>query len=137
MKTPVPTAYQNTDVSPHRSKDQIETLLGKVNAVGFRWYSTVGANETLEAGLDFQGRQRAFRLSVDFKDERERRQKLRALYWYLKSKIEAVVFGLVDLEQEFLPYLIVQGGETVYEHLGGQNMRLLLPPPSENGDEKS
>jgi hypothetical protein len=34
----------------------------------------------------------------------------------------------VDLEREFLPYLLTADGETVFDHLGGQNMRLLAEP---------
>lgn len=41
-------------------------------------------------------------------DERYRNQAYRLLYWYLKSKFEAVETGLVDFEQEFLPHLIIK-----------------------------
>ena len=69
-----------------------------------------------------------FRLQVDYKNDREKRQRLRALYWYLKAKIGAIQFGLVDLEREFLPYLITASGKTVYEELGGVDMKLLPAP---------
>jgi hypothetical protein len=84
--------------------------------------------EILEAGLEWNGREVAFRLKVGYEDDQERKQRLRALYWYLKAKVEAIMFGLVDLEREFLPYLLTADGETVFDHLGGQNMRLLAAP---------
>ena len=41
-------------------------------------------------------------------DERRRNQAYRLLFWYLKSKFEAVETGLVDFEQEFLPHLMIK-----------------------------
>lgn len=35
-------------------------------------------------------------------------QSLRLLYWFLKSKLEAVSYGLVDFDEEFLGNLIVR-----------------------------
>jgi hypothetical protein len=130
-------SYANTSVTPARSKEQIEELLIKVGAVGFRWSSrtTLPGEEILEAGLEWNGREVAFRLTVTYEDDRERKQRLRALYWYLKAKVEAIMFGLVDLEREFLPYLLTADGETVFDHLGGQNMRLLAGPKEAVGAE--
>ena len=125
-------SYASTRIAPSKSKEQIEELLIRVGAVGFRWISRIGQNEVLEAGLEWNGRQLAFRLQVSFESEDERKQKLRALYWYLKAKVEAIEFGLVDLEQEFLPSLITSSGETVYEHLGGENMQLLALPEGQD-----
>jgi hypothetical protein len=121
-------AYKDTPVESGRSKQHIEELLLKVGAKGFRWSSLIDHSEVLEAGLDYEGRERAFRLTVAYGNERERRQKLRALYWYLKSKLEAIEFGLVDLEQEFLPYLLTRSGRTLYEEIGGAETKLLEAP---------
>ncbi len=41
-------------------------------------------------------------------DDRARNQMYRLLYWYIKSKFEAVATGLVDFEQEFLPHLMIK-----------------------------
>ena len=123
-------SYANTSVAPGRTKEQIEELLTRVGAVAFRWASRtiLPGEDVLEAGLEWKGRELAFRLSIQFEDERQRKQRLRALYWYLKAKVEAIQFGIIDLEQEFLPYLITASGETVYDHLGGANMKLLALP---------
>jgi len=53
---------------------------------------------------------------------------MRGLYWYLKVKVEAVQLGIVELEQEFLPYLLTAKGTTVYDELGGAHIRLLEAP---------
>lgn len=41
-------------------------------------------------------------------DDRRRNQMYRLLFWYIKSKFEAVATGLVDFEQEFLPHLMIK-----------------------------
>ncbi len=126
-------SYANTAVPSHRSKEQVEELLKKVGAVGFRW-SSFGEQETLEAGLEWDGGKMAFRLVVNYEDDREHKQKLRALYWYLKAKVEAIQFGLVDLEQEFLPYMLTPSGRTVFEEIPeAQRRGWLLEAPSEDG----
>lgn len=135
-------SYAHTSVSPGRTKEQIEKLLERVGAVGFRWDSgrpqqsdgnsvydvLAHGYEQLTAGLRWNDREIAFRLRIEYLDEKKQRQNLRALYWYLKAKIEAIEFGIVDLEQEFLPYVLVSGDETVYDSLGGPNLRLLVAP---------
>ncbi len=128
-------SYANTSVGAGRSKEQIEKLLHKVGAVGFRWDSAlpqegVGVSaagyEQLTAALSWNGRKLAFRLRIEYTSDKQQRQNLRALYWYLKAKIEAIEFGIVDLEREFLSYMLAPSGQTMYDELGGANMRLLL-----------
>ncbi len=125
-------SYANTSVSSGRSKEQIEAMLQKVGAVGFRWDSGLPGEvcgfEQLGAIIEWNGRKLAFRLKIEYEDERERKRMLRALYWYLKVKIEAVQLGLVDLEQEFLPFMLAPSGKTMYEELGGSDIRLLAAP---------
>ena len=121
-------SYANTTVSPHRSKEQIEELLQRVGATGFVWKSFTG-EETIQALLEWQGKKLGFQIEIRYEDERERKQRLRAMYWYLKSKIEAIQFGLVELEREFLPYLLTQSGRTVFEEIG-ENLPTMLALPS-------
>ena len=108
------TSYKSTSVPPYKTREDIEGLLIRVEAQGFRWSNNFKA-EILEAALHWQGKTLAFRLTVAFDSDKARAQRLRALYWYLKAKIEAIQFGIVDLEQEFLPYLLVSGGQTFFE----------------------
>lgn len=117
-------SYINTSVTPGKTRDEVEKLLKRVGADSFRWSSFQG-EETLEALLSWKDQRLGFRLSAKYTTDRERQQKLRALYWYLKAKIEAIQFGLVDLEQEFLPYLLTASGRTVYEIQEGQVLKLL------------
>ena len=130
-------SYAHTSVGAGRTKEQIELLLVKVGAVGFRWDSGLPqlrdsenacGYEQLSAMIRWHDRKLAFRLRIEYIDERQQRQNLRALYWYLKAKIEAIEFGIVDLEQEFMPYMLVASGQTLYDELGGSHMRLLTAP---------
>lgn len=133
-------SYANTNVSVGKTKEQIETLLQRVGAVGFQWNSGLPelrdsenacGFEQITAGIRWHNRDLAFRLRIEFIGERRKRQCLRALYWYLKAKVEAIEFGIVDLEQEFMPYILAPSGETLYDELGVSVMRLL--PPSKEG----
>jgi len=130
-------SYANTSVGAGRTKEQIEILLRKVGAIGFRWDSGLPelrasenacGFEQVSALISWHDRKMAFRLRIEYADDRQQRQNLRALYWYLKAKIEAIEFGIVDLEQEFLPYMLAPSGETLYDELGGSHIRLLNAP---------
>lgn len=130
-------SYANTSVGAGRSKEQIEKLLHKVGAVGFRWDSGLPQEdacgyEQLTAALSWNSRKLAFRLRIEYTSDKQQRQNLRALYWYLKAKIEAIEFGIVDLEREFMPYMLAPSGLTMYDELGGANMRLLLESGESN-----
>lgn len=133
-------SYAHTSVGAGRTKEQIESLLKRVGAVGFRWDSGLPqlrdsenscGFEQLSAMIRWHDRKLAFRLRIEYIDDRQQRQNLRALYWYLKAKIEAIEFGIVDLEQEFMPYLLAASGQTLYDELGGAGMRLLSSPQEE------
>ena len=124
-------SYKATQVSVAKSREGIDKLLEKIGAVSFRWSSEVElGRETLEALLKVDGRKLGFRLTVDYADEKERKQMMRALYWYLKAKVEAIEFGLVDLEREFLPYLLTSSGQTVAETLAGDKRFEVLQLPT-------
>ncbi len=62
--------------------------------------------------------------------EQAKNQIHRALFYYLKSKFEALSFGLVEFMQEFMPHLIVtdkQGNSrTLYQIIGPQYNKGLL-----------
>ena len=61
--------------------------------------------------------------------ERLKNQAHRALFYYLKSKFEALSFGLVEFVKEFLPYLVIPtktGTTTVYEAMGAKMKQGLI-----------
>lgn len=69
-----------------------------------------------------------YRLVIHFGSQAQRAQMLRALFWYLKAKIEAIEFGLLDTEQAFLPHMLTPGGQTVFERVQEGDMEALIGP---------
>lgn len=133
-------SYAHTGVSPGRSHDSIEKLLERIGVDLFRWTSTIDAE-----GIEFrwprpEGSPVAFRLVIRFDSPARRAQMLRALYWYLKAKIEAIEFGLLDTEQAFLPHMLTPGGKTVFERIQDGDMEALIGPDMialPSGDEEA
>lgn len=66
-------------------------------------------------------------------------QSMRLLYWFLKSKLEAVAYGLRDFESEFLGDLIVKlpdGRESTVSEAFKNRLPGLELPELDEGDEK-
>lgn len=49
--------------------------------------------------------------------EAERRRIFRVVFYYLKSKLEAIAEGLIDFEEGFLPHIVLSNGDTVWTQL--------------------
>jgi len=112
-------AYGGTRVPAHRSQEAIEKLLGKHGVDTFRWTSTAG-----HIGLEFRRPSGhgplGFHMALDYEEERLKAQYLRALYWYVKSQLEAVEFGLVSFERAFMPALITGPNRTLGDDVAQQ-----------------
>lgn len=132
------TAYASgTEVSPGKSREEIERVLSRYGADEFAY-----ATNTTRAMLGFVagGRQvrfvlplpdrsaPEFRLTASRKWERseaqqqaayeqEVRRRWRALSLVIKAKLEAVASGIVLFEQEFAAFMVLPDGSTVAEHL--------------------
>lgn len=121
-------AYQDTSVSVSRSQAQIRDLLKKHGARGLQFTEDFQSSEqvfrfafplpsteerkrevVVPVCLKLDVRKAAENLPQT-KDvwERALRQVHRALYWWLKSQLEAVEFGLLDFTDVFLSYLEVE-----------------------------
>ncbi len=106
------TAYDNTQVPTSRSKEQIEQLLKKFNVEATR-FTSLPSYATMEFVRKVGDKRMPYRIMVKPKIEkglsidRAERQVWRVAYWWLKSKLEAIEFGLVEFEQDFLPYMLV------------------------------
>ncbi len=151
--------YESSPVSTDRSQAQIRKLLGAQGVVTTR-FTSFPSYALLEFVKESKGQITPFRITIKPKvDSRSRspakeldraeRQVWRVCYWWLKSKLEAIEFGLVEFEQEFLPYMLIadsQGRDEVvakvfFERLAGQigpgpgdpfgGLRPALLPPNE------
>ncbi len=102
---------------------EIEQLLRQHKASGTRWTHTADLirfeftwpYEVVELGfridLHIPARTQDKRWALSERDrEKESRRLMRVLLYHVKAKLVAVEDGLVDLEREFLPYLITAGG---------------------------
>lgn len=125
-----------TDVAPDRSRGEIEKTLARYGATQFAY----GWDENA-AVLGFVADGRQIRFVVPMPDPRDpeftktdtgrtrtpaaqrtaveqaTRQRWRALALVVKAKLEAVASGLISFEDEFLPYTVLPGGQTVADAL--------------------
>ena len=106
----------------------------------------------LESGIAGKVPVRIIVPNIPTDNDKVKNQMYRLLYWYIKSKFEAVHSGLVDFEQEFLPHLMIRDKSgfvgTVWQMLkkpyetmisGGEtDIYSALPPGPEivDGEEK-
>jgi hypothetical protein len=129
-----PRYAEGTEVPVDRSKAEIERVLQKYGADEFVY--GIKAGRALIAFVA-HGKQIRFVLPLpDPKDfqktatgrvrkggavneafESELRRRWRALALVLKAKLEAVQTGIVTFEEEFLPYIVLPGGQTIGEKI--------------------
>jgi hypothetical protein len=123
-------AYEETSVSVDRSQQQIRTLLKKFNVQAIRFTSypsyailefvrQVSDKEFLPYRITVKPKVRDWARNTAGELDRAERQVWRVVYWWLKAKVEAIEFGLVEFEQDFLPYMILAtpDGEDTVAHL--------------------
>lgn len=125
-----------TDVTSDRSRAEIERTLTRYGATAFSY----GWQEGF-ATIQFvrNGRRIRFVLPLPDRNDREfthhsrgprtpaaaeaaweqaSRQRWRMLALVVKAKLEAVESGIVNFEDEFLPYTVLPSGRTVAEDIG-------------------
>jgi hypothetical protein len=122
----------NTDVTPVKSRTDIETTLTRYGASHFGYLSEPGK---ATVAFQYDGRNIRFTIAIpDIADyaktatgrdasptaqktahDQATRQRWRALLLVVKAKLEAVESGIAEFDQEFLPYLVLPTGRTVYE----------------------
>lgn len=129
-------AYKQTQVNWGKSQAQITKLLESQGVQDVRFtflqsqnslicefnYPTELENKKVVVGVRIL-------LPVPKDDDRARNQIHRALFYYLKTKFEALNFGLVEFIQEFMPHLIVfdKGvSKTMYQIISPQYEKGLI-----------
>jgi len=134
-------AFSNTKIDVFKTQGELEALLEKRGILASRW-SHFG--ETKDVGgivrfefewqpvqslHDSKRQPLGYRIEVEYKGElgpyggqkgTTREQAARALYWHVKNLFDAIDFGIVDLEQAFMPYMLLPDGQTAYEKVGPQ-----------------
>lgn len=125
---------QDTNVSPERSRAEIELLLRRYQATSFGYATDQGramvqfrlTNRVVRFEVPLptdtdvakteSGRYRNERNYEAFR-ERATRQRWRALLLVIKAKLEAVETGIATFEEEFLAHIVLPDGKTVGQHV--------------------
>ena len=113
--------YRGTEVPVAKSKESIEKLL-RGHGVSATRFTSLPAMAVLEFVTQKQVNGRPLNIPYRFEFTPElsvdsstrainaaERQVWRVVYWWLKGKFEAIDFGLIEQETEFLPYMLIQG----------------------------
>ena len=106
------TPYRATAVPADRSQTDLRTLLRRYDVEDLQFTYRRGAGiQLVFARPDEVGHMTAYRLRASLlsDDAQGERQAMRMLYYWTKSKVEVVDFGLADFETEWLPYQLVSG----------------------------
>lgn len=145
MKIP----YAQTSIPPGESQGKITGLLYEHGAEATRWTTEKDGTTILEFIFDVRGHKTAFRvvppILKDTRGKPHTAQSMRLLYWWLKSQMEAVKYGLTSVEEAFLAHVVgsLPSGEQVTmgdvllprlragEILGPSEISKALPPRSE------
>lgn len=109
--------YMDTEVPYERTKAEIEILLKSYGVKGIRWTSLEGQDDVLEfiVEAEVQGVRRQLGIAVrpphiyiqkklhgKLVKTENINQEYRLLFHWIKTKVEAVVWGLSTIEKEFL-----------------------------------
>lgn len=132
-------AYKQTQVNWGKSQAQITKLLNQQGIQDVR-FTFLQTQNTLICEFNYPTKIEnkavniAVRILLPIPDwessEKARNQIHRALFYYLKTKFEALNFGLVEFIQEFMPHLVVfdkQGmSKTLYQIISPQYQKGLI-----------
>lgn len=124
----MPSQYaKDTGVPVERSRSEIERVLTKYGCDTFA-FGWTPVSAMIQFG--YKGRQVKLDVKVptDKTSKRQQqiaRQRWRVLLLLIKAQLEAVETGIMDFEESFLPWMLLEGGETV-----AQRMIPQLPPPA-------
>ena len=128
--------YARTTVTVGKSQGKIEVMIRKHMAVKSHFSKDFETSELVFAWerkilVDDRPMVQPLLHRLSFEDLTEA-QAYRALFWHLKHKFEAVEFGIVTFEEEFLPYFVVKlpggGMGTIAEYFIPELRRGALPP---------
>ena len=115
--------YLDTTVPYERTKAEIEILLKSYGIKNIRWTTLEGQDDTLEFIIEAEMQGVKKQLGVAVKpphivikkklhgklvDTENINQEYRLLFHWIKSKIEAVVWGLSTIEKEFLSEVLMK-----------------------------
>lgn len=93
-------SYSGTKLTVEATQIHISTLLKKYGIVDVQ-HTTMGSSYIIRFLYNGQGYQLNLELTGK-ESEQQQRQKFRAFYWYMKTRLEALEFGITTFEKEFI-----------------------------------
>jgi hypothetical protein len=129
-----PAPYANTTVHYAKTQGEIIELFDKYGIYDVRFTSLGSTGQlilefTYMIEIKKQWVPASVRIVIPNITEKNRNQLHRALFYYLKSKMEALNFEFVEFAKEFFPYLVTRDNVgrplTIYEFLGPQYKQAL------------
>jgi len=137
--------YDRTEIDVIKTQNEIQHLLLEYGAEGIQWIVFRDALPKLAFIIeaDINGTRKKVGVQIDPPIIRPKNspqginynQRMRLLYWYVKSKLEAVAYGIKTFEKEFLDDLVyrlpdgreVKVGDMILKQVGeGKDINLRL-----------
>ncbi|WP_040412077.1 hypothetical protein [Desulfosporosinus sp. OT] len=124
-----PAPYANTSVHYAKTQGEIIELFDKYGILDIRFTSLGSSGQLIFEFTNMVEMQKqmvpaSVRIVIPNITEKNRNQLHRALFYYLKSKMEALSFEFVEFVKEFFPYLVTRDDAgrttTIYDYLGPQ-----------------
>lgn len=108
--------YERTEIDVIKSQNEIQKLLLEYGAEGIQWivYRDASPRLAFIIEADINGTRKKVGVQIDPPITRPKnspqginyKQSMRLLYWYVKSKLEAVAYGIKTFEKEFLDDIV-------------------------------
>ncbi len=140
-------AYETTEVAVSKSQDAIRKLIYSHKGTGLMLISRP-PHEGFEAFIEVDKLPYHVRIMAICKDQKkdkngwlrstanyekavdqENRRVWRVLYWHLKAIFEAADSGVIDIRNVILPYVVMQDGSTLSDHIVPKMAQLLTMNP--------
>lgn len=114
-------AYETTVVPMAKSQELIRKMIYAHKGMGVSMISQP-PREGFEAMVTINETGYLIRVmatcrKVQFDKEQEERRVWRVLYWHLKAMFEAADSGVIDIRDVIMPYVVLQDGRTLSEHI--------------------
>jgi len=128
-------AYETTAVAVSKSQDAIRKLIYAHKGTGLMLVSKP-PHEGFEAFIEIEAQPYHVRIMAQCKDvskdkygyrrsgnplakalDQENRRVWRVLYWHLKALFEAADSGVIDIRNIIMPYVVLNDGLTLADHI--------------------
>ena len=134
-------AYSKTSINHFKTQEQLSKILKEHKISDIAYMDKSSEKQIIivfKTELQMEGKSVPVGVKIVLPNvvEDNRDSKYRVLFWYLKSKFEAIDSGLFEdyntsFVKEFYPHLMVGRGQTLYESLAPQLNNAMLDGKSD------